>query len=364
MGEFAELTQIQQDDQSYTVFFPKLDKRETVPAASHWHRVGATPKQHTKENQQVHSTPNAKLPKAKVTCISRISPSLKLTLALKNRFLPLQESTNAPATHAPLSPEMRPDGQCGQRRNKNKNQSPWRQAAHASATCAPLTPEMCPDRRYGQRRNNQSPRRRAAHVSATVQQGPISEKADEPDTLIIGDSTIKDITGGAASLYLRPTARHGKPCHTLLLHDTLRGAQIDPGARISQYINAPVQNFMHKAPADLPWHEDTTSISKPQHAEPNASHAPATSISRPQHAEPNASHAPATSISRPQHAEPNASQAPATSISRPQHAEPNASHAPATSIQNKTCAEDHLLLLQLSSEQEEHQTAHKKAALL
>ncbi|CAL8395525.1 unnamed protein product [Boreogadus saida] len=141
MGEFAELTQIQHDDQSYIVSFPKLDKRETVPAASHWHRVGAKPKQHTKVNQQVHSTP------------------LKLTLPLKNRFLPLQESTNAPATHAPLSPEMRPDGQCGQRRN------------------------------------NQSPRRRAVHVSATVQQGPISEKADEPDTLIIGDSTIKDITG-------------------------------------------------------------------------------------------------------------------------------------------------------------------------
>ncbi|CAL8337735.1 unnamed protein product [Boreogadus saida] len=103
------------------------------------------------------------------------------------------DSTNVPATHAPLSPEMRPDGQCGQRRNKN--QSPWRRAAHASATCAPLTPEMCPDRRYGQTWNNQSPQRRAAHVSATVQQGPISEKADEPDTLIIGDSTIKDITG-------------------------------------------------------------------------------------------------------------------------------------------------------------------------
>ena len=36
MGEFAELTQTntQQDDQSYTVSFPKLDKRETVPAAS------------------------------------------------------------------------------------------------------------------------------------------------------------------------------------------------------------------------------------------------------------------------------------------------------------------------------------------
>ncbi|CAL8340077.1 unnamed protein product [Boreogadus saida] len=62
----------------------------------------------------------------KKTCISRISPSLKLTLPLKNRFLPLQESTNAPATHAPLSPEMRPDGQCGQRRNNN--QSPLRRA--------------------------------------------------------------------------------------------------------------------------------------------------------------------------------------------------------------------------------------------
>ena len=36
MGEFAELTQTNtQDDQSYTVSFPKLDKRETVPAASH-----------------------------------------------------------------------------------------------------------------------------------------------------------------------------------------------------------------------------------------------------------------------------------------------------------------------------------------
>ncbi|CAL8254977.1 unnamed protein product [Boreogadus saida] len=138
MGESAELTQIQHD-QSHIVSFPNLDKRETAPAASHWHRVGAKAKQHTKVNQQAHSTP------------------LKFTLPLKNRFLPLQESTNA--THAPLSPEMRPDGQCGQRRKK------------------------------------QSPRRRAVHVSATVQQGPISEKADEPDTLIIGDSTIKDITG-------------------------------------------------------------------------------------------------------------------------------------------------------------------------
>ncbi|CAL8252253.1 unnamed protein product [Boreogadus saida] len=204
-------------------------------------------KQHTKVNQQAHSTP------------------LKLTLPLKNRFLPLQESTNA--THAPLSPEMRPDGQCGQRR---KNQSPRRRAVHVSATVqegpisekadepdtliigdstikditgigllglrkdqvplkqhtkvnqqahstplkltlplknrflplqestnathAPLSPEMRPDGQCGQRRKNQSPRRRAVHVSATVQEGPISEKADEPDTLIIGDSTIKDIT--------------------------------------------------------------------------------------------------------------------------------------------------------------------------
>ncbi|CAL8255449.1 unnamed protein product [Boreogadus saida] len=199
MGEFAELTQTntQQDDQRYTVSFPKLDKREKVPAASHWHRVGAKPKQHTKVNQQVHSTPNAKLPKTKVACISRICPSLKLTLPLKNRFLPLQKSTNAPATHAPLSPEMRPDKQWGQR--PTINPSPERRAVHASATRAPLSPEMCPDGRCGQRWNkNQSPRRRAAHASTTAttsQQGPISQKADEPDTLIIGDSTIKDITG-------------------------------------------------------------------------------------------------------------------------------------------------------------------------
>ena len=36
------------------------------------------------------------------------------------------------------------------------------------------------------------------HASATAtssQQGPIPQKADEPDTLIVGDSTIKDITG-------------------------------------------------------------------------------------------------------------------------------------------------------------------------
>ena len=50
-----------------------------------------------------------------------------------------------------------------------------------------LSPEMCPDGRCGQRWNkNQSQR---------SQQGPISQKADEPDALIIGDSTIKDITG-------------------------------------------------------------------------------------------------------------------------------------------------------------------------
>ncbi|CAL8404395.1 unnamed protein product [Boreogadus saida] len=112
MGEFAELTQIQHD-QSHTVTFPNLnlDKRETAPAASHWLTVGAKAKQHTKVNQQAHSTP------------------LKFTLQLKNRFQPLQEPTNA--THAPLSPEMRPDGQCGQRR---KNQSPRRRAVHVSAT--------------------------------------------------------------------------------------------------------------------------------------------------------------------------------------------------------------------------------------
>ena len=68
MGEFAELTQknTQQEDQSYTVSFPNLDKRETVPARSHWHRVGAKPKKHTKVNQQVHSTPNANYPKLKL----------------------------------------------------------------------------------------------------------------------------------------------------------------------------------------------------------------------------------------------------------------------------------------------------------
>ncbi|CAL8377828.1 unnamed protein product [Boreogadus saida] len=218
MGEFAELTQTntQQDDQRYIVSFPKLDKRETVPAASHWHRVGAKPKQHTKLYQQVHSTPNAKLPKAKVACISRISPSLKLTLPLKNRFLPLQESTNVPATHAPLSPEMRPDRRCGQRRNKN--QSPWRGAAHASATRAPLNPEMCLDGQCGQRWNkNQSPQRRAAHLSATAtssQQGPISQKAAEPDTLIIGDSIIKDITGRKIkSCYFPDGMGLGLRCH-------------------------------------------------------------------------------------------------------------------------------------------------------
>ncbi|CAL8266899.1 unnamed protein product [Boreogadus saida] len=132
MGESAELTQIQHDKND-TVTFPNLnpDKRDTAPAASHWFTVGTKPK----VNQQAHSTP------------------LKFNLQLKNRYEPLQEPTNA--THAPRSPEMSPDGQCGK---------------------------------------NQSPRRRAVHVSATVQQGPISEKADEPDTLIIGDSTIKGIT--------------------------------------------------------------------------------------------------------------------------------------------------------------------------
>ncbi|CAL8253070.1 unnamed protein product [Boreogadus saida] len=73
-----------------------------------------------------------------------------------NRFLPLQESTNAPATHEPLSHEMRPDKQCGQR--PTMNPSPERRAVHASATRAPLSPEMRPDGRCGQRRNkNQSP---------------------------------------------------------------------------------------------------------------------------------------------------------------------------------------------------------------
>ncbi|CAL8386920.1 unnamed protein product [Boreogadus saida] len=215
MGESAELTQIQHDDQSHIVSFPKLDKRETAPAASHWHRVGAKPKQHTKVNQQAHSTP------------------LKLTLPLKNRFLPLQESTNAPAAHAPLSPEMRPDGQCGQRRK------------------------------------NQSPRRRAVHVSATVQQqGPISEKADEPDTLIIGDSTIKDITGKKIKTCIFPygmatiraqvekpdaintvpspiadagLARNGHPPPTLPLSDTADSPQTLPWSDAQATIRAQVE---------------------------------------------------------------------------------------------------------------------------
>ncbi|CAL8378851.1 unnamed protein product [Boreogadus saida] len=78
--------------------------------------------------------------------------------------------------------------------------NPWpeRRAVQASAHRAPLSPEMCLDGQGGQKWNkNQLPRRRAAHASATAtssQQGPISQKADEPDTLIIGDSTIKDIT--------------------------------------------------------------------------------------------------------------------------------------------------------------------------
>ena len=63
MGELA-LTNTQ-DDQSYTVSFLKLDKRGTVPAASHRHRVGAKPKQHSKVNQQVHSTPVLSYPKLK-----------------------------------------------------------------------------------------------------------------------------------------------------------------------------------------------------------------------------------------------------------------------------------------------------------
>ena len=66
MGELAELALTNtQDDQSYTVSFLKLDKRGTVPAASHRHRVGAKPKQHSKVNQQVHSTPVLSYPKLK-----------------------------------------------------------------------------------------------------------------------------------------------------------------------------------------------------------------------------------------------------------------------------------------------------------
>ena len=34
----------------------------------------------------------------------------------------------------------------------------------------------------------------ATATATSGQQGPISQKADEPDTLIVGDSTIKDIT--------------------------------------------------------------------------------------------------------------------------------------------------------------------------
>ena len=45
---------------------------------------------------------------------------------------------------------------------------------------------------------NQSPQRGAADASAIAtssQRGPISQKAEEADILIVGDSTIKDITG-------------------------------------------------------------------------------------------------------------------------------------------------------------------------
>ncbi|CAL8394340.1 unnamed protein product [Boreogadus saida] len=172
---------------------------------------------------------------------TRLEPTIQQECQyLIESFAQQQESMNVPATHAPLSPEMRPDKQCGQRptmnpsperravhvsatraplspemcpdrrcgQRRNKNQSPWRRAAHASATCAPLSPEMCPDGRYGQRWNkNQSPRRRAATATSS-QQGPISQKADEPDTLIIGDSTIKDITVMTKSE--RSVRLHGK----------------------------------------------------------------------------------------------------------------------------------------------------------
>ncbi|CAL8284374.1 unnamed protein product [Boreogadus saida] len=133
--------------------------------------------------------PNAKLPKAKVVCIRRISPSLKLTLPLRNRFLPLQESTNTPATHEPLTPEMRPDKKCGQR--PTMIPSPERRAVHASANRALLSPEMRPDGRCGQRRNkNQSPWRAQVekkrdyslpHTSTL----PLSDTqiADSPQTL-------------------------------------------------------------------------------------------------------------------------------------------------------------------------------------
>ena len=133
---------------------------------------------------------------------SRIRPQQKpwtflSPTCLCTRISQARRLGNAQTALPPMHPEMRPDKQCEQR--PTMNPSPERRAVHASATRAPLSPEICPDGRCGQRWNkNQSPRRRAAHASATAtssQQGPISQKADEPDTLIIGDSTIKDITG-------------------------------------------------------------------------------------------------------------------------------------------------------------------------
>ncbi|CAL8348264.1 unnamed protein product [Boreogadus saida] len=185
MGESAELTQIQHD-QNDTVTFPNLnpDKRDTAPAASHWLTVGTKPK----VNQQAHSTP------------------LKFNLQLKNRYEPLQEPTNA--THAPRSPEMSPDGQCGK---------------------------------------NQSPRRRAVHVSATVQQGPISEKADEPDTLIIGDSTIKGITGKKIKTYI---FSHGMAT-ILPWGDALATIRAQAGKRDYSLLHTPTSTQIAESPQTL-----------------------------------------------------------------------------------------------------------------
>ncbi|CAL8259713.1 unnamed protein product [Boreogadus saida] len=128
-----------------------------------------------------------------------------------NRFLPLQESTNAPATHAPLSPEMRPDGQCGQRRNMN--QSPWRRAAHASATCAPLTPEMCPDRRaqVEKKRDYSLPHTSTLPLSDTqIADSPQTLKRDNspPDAINTVPSPIADAgltrNGHPPPLHYRP----------------------------------------------------------------------------------------------------------------------------------------------------------------
>ena len=86
MGEFAELAQTNThpDDQSYTVSFPKLDKTETqfqLPLTGT--ELELSPNNiPNKVNQQVHSTPNAKLPKAKVAGISL--PLTPLALSLKN----------------------------------------------------------------------------------------------------------------------------------------------------------------------------------------------------------------------------------------------------------------------------------------